>query len=337
MVSRLRGPLKEKRLSTRQIKIIVEKYLDGYVAYPLGVKGVVVGEGDTYEEALADVESAIKFHIESFRDNVLEVESLEHMTIDHLIIDMDGVLWRGAQVIPGAPEFIRFLRQRGIGFVLATNNSTRTAAQYQDRLAGFGIEVAPHEIVTSALATAGYLATQAEPGTPVYVIGGDGLRQALTEKGFVLDSQQARYVVVGMDLELTFDKLRRATLLIRAGAGFVGSNPDKTFPSEEGMIPGAGATLAALEAATGVSPVIVGKPEPIMFQQALKRLGATAATTAMIGDRLETDILGGQRAGLKTILVLSGVTKASDLAASDLKPDWVFQDVDELRRKWMWA
>jgi len=262
------------------------------------------------------------------------VVQLTLMAIQHLIIDMDGVLWRGAQVIPGAPAFIRFLRERGIGFILATNNSTKTVEQYVDKLAGFGMAVAPHEIITSAVATADYLATLAGPGTPVYVIGGQGLRQALAQRGFTLDSHQARFVVVGQDLDLTFEKLRRATLLIRAGAGFIGSNPDKTFPSEEGIIPGVGAILAALEAATGVRPLIVGKPEPIMFQQALKRLGGTQGDTAVLGDRLETDILGGQRAGLKTILVLSGVTPEHELAVSEIKPTWVFRDVDEVRRKW---
>jgi 4-nitrophenyl phosphatase len=259
---------------------------------------------------------------------------LNLMTIKHLIIDMDGVLWRGAQVIPGAPEFIRFLRERGIAFVLATNNSTRTVEEYVAKLAGFGMEVAPHEIVTSAVATADYLATLAAPSTPVYVVGGKGLSETLAQKGFVLDGNRAQYVVAGQDLDLTFDKLRRATLLIRAGARLIGSNPDKTFPSEEGIIPGAGAILAALEAATETVPVIVGKPEPIMFEQAMKRIGGTRADTAMLGDRLETDIWGGQRAGLKTILVLSGVTTPEDLADSEYQPTWVFRDVDELRRRW---
>jgi 4-nitrophenyl phosphatase len=247
---------------------------------------------------------------------------------------MDGVLWRGAQAIPGAPQFIRFLRERGIAFVLATNNATKTVAQYVDKLAGLGMQVAPHEIITSAVATADYLATLAEPGTPVYVIGGTGLHEALAEKGFELNGDRAKYVVAGQDLDLTFDKLRRATLFIRAGARFIGSNPDKTFPSEEGIIPGAGAILAALEAATGTTPVIVGKPEPIMFEQAMKRMGSTRDDTAMLGDRLETDIWGGQRAGLKTILVLSGVSTPEDLADSEYQPTWVFQDVDELRQKW---
>jgi 4-nitrophenyl phosphatase len=256
------------------------------------------------------------------------------MSMRYLIIDMDGVLWRGAQAIPGAPEFIHFLRERGVAFVLATNNATKTVTQYVEKLAGLGMDVAPHEIITSAVATADYLATLAEPGTPVYVIGGRGLHEALAAKGFVLNSDRAKYVVAGQDLDLTFDKLRRATLFIRAGARFIGSNPDKTFPSEEGIIPGAGAILAALEAATGTTPVIVGKPEPIMFEQAMKRMGASREETAMLGDRLETDIWGGQRAGLKTILVLSGVSTPNDLADAEYQPTWVFQDVDELRRKW---
>jgi len=257
--------------------------------------------------------------------------------IKHLIIDMDGVLYRGHQPIPGLGEFFTFLRQRSIGYILATNNSTRTPAQYARKLAHMGVTVRQEEILTSAQATAAYLAEQAPPGTPVYVIGQDGLVAAMQERGYIITThhrQGARFVVVGMDTRVTYDKLKTGTLLIRAGAQFIGTNPDKTFPSEEGIVPGAGSILAALEAATDVKPIVIGKPEPPMFQQALARLGASPQTTAVLGDRLETDILGGQRAGLLTICVLSGVTSQEDLARSPIQPDLVFRDIAHLVEEW---
>ncbi len=251
--------------------------------------------------------------------------SLSNLT--HLIIDMDGVLYRGRAAIPGAGDFIESLRARGIGFVLATNNSTRTPQQYVDKLAGMGVTVYPHEVLTSALATADYLRGVAPPGARVFIVGQDGLRAALQEAGFTLVEEGAEYVIVGMDDAVCYDRLAEATLQIRAGAQFIGTNPDKTFPSERGIVPGNGASLAFLEAATGVAPTVIGKPERAMIEQALARLGAEAATTAIIGDRLETDILAGRRNGLHTILVLSGITDREMLAESDVQPDWVFESV----------
>lgn len=256
-------------------------------------------------------------------------------SIKNLIIDMDGVLYQGNQAVPGAKEFFAFLRVRPIGFILATNNSTRTARQYVDKLAGMGIEVALSEILTSSQATAMYLETLAPPGTKVYVIGEEGLETAVRERGYIISGEGAEFVVVGLDRDLTYEKLKTATLLIRQGARFIGSNPDKTLPTEEGFIPGAGATLAALEAATGVSPTIVGKPERILFDLALARLGGTQEDTAVIGDRLDTDVLGGHNAGLSTILVLSGATTRQDVDNAPLKPDLVFEDLGHLRRVWL--
>jgi len=252
----------------------------------------------------------------------------------HLIIDLDGVIYRGRDQIPGAGDFIQFLRARGIGFVLATNNSTRTPQQYADRLSQMGIQVLPHEVLTSAQATAGYLRTLAPPGTRVFVVGMDGLRVALQEAGFALVEEEADFVVAGMDFSICFERLAQAALRIRAGARFIGTNPDRTFPSERGIIPGAGSLLAFLEAATGVTPTIIGKPQTAMLDQALSYLGAERWSTAMLGDRLETDILAGQRAGLCTILVLSGVTDHAALAASEIRPDLIFRDVGELLAVW---
>jgi len=256
--------------------------------------------------------------------------------LQHLLIDMDGVLWRGDRPMPGLADFFGLLRRRRIKFVLTTNNASRAASYYVERLAGYGIEISPAEVLTSAQATTGYLAERSEPGTPVYFIGEDGLHQSLAEGGFNLVNadEQPQYVVVGWDRHLTFEKLAQATLYIRAGASFIATNPDRTWPSERGLVPGAGAILAALEAATDVEPTVVGKPSPLMLHIAMRRIGAQTSTTAMLGDRLETDILGGHNAGLTTILVLSGVTKSDDLAASSVQPDLVFDDIAALTQAW---
>ena len=255
--------------------------------------------------------------------------------IEDLIIDMDGVLYRGDETIPGVEEFFAFLRERPIGFILATNNSTRTAQQYVDKLARIGVEVALSEILTSSQATAMYLETLARPGTKVYVIGEEGLETAVRERGYIISGDGAQFVVVGMDRRLTYEKLKIATLLILGGARFIGSNPDKTLPTEEGFIPGAGATLAALEASTGVAPTIIGKPEHTIFELALAKLGSSKEDTAMVGDRLETDILGGYNAGLTTILVLSGATTRQDVDSAPIRPDLVFEDIRHLHKAWL--
>jgi len=255
-------------------------------------------------------------------------------TLRNLIIDMDGVLYRGDEPIPGMCQFIEFLRRQKIGFVLATNNATRTPRQFVDKLARMGVTIYADEVLTSALATADYLAGIAPPGTRVFVIGEDGLRTALRDAGFDLVKDDAEYVVAGMDFSICYERLRDATLHIRAGARFVGTNPDRTFPSELGIVPGAGSIMAFLETATGVAPTIIGKPETAMMEQALVRMGARAATTAVVGDRLETDILAGQRAGLTTLAVLSGVTDRTLLAKSLIQPDLIFDDVAHLHAVW---
>jgi 4-nitrophenyl phosphatase len=254
--------------------------------------------------------------------------------IHHLIVDMDGVLWRGDEPMSGLKEFFAFLRQNRVGFVLATNNASRTPEQYVAKLARFGVEVSPECVLTSSQAAAAYLATIAPPGTRVYAIGEEGVRRALEERGFVLASERAAYVVVGWDRQLTWDKLATAALLIHAGAGFIGTNPDTNFPTEQGPVPGNGAQLVALEAATGVAPVVIGKPEPRMYEEALRRMGAYSDTTAVLGDRLGTDIAGGVQAGLTTVLVLSGITTEADLAASSVQPDLVCADITELVQIW---
>jgi 4-nitrophenyl phosphatase len=217
---------------------------------------------------------------------------------------------------------------------LATNNATLTAEQYVAKLAHMGVAVAKQEILTSGMATTLYLAQHSHPSaTRVFAMGEDGLRQPLSERGFVLTDLydvSAQYVVCGMDRTLSWDKLATATLNIRAGAKFIGTNPDLTLPTERGITHGNGAVLAALQAATDVTPTIIGKPEPIMYEQAMALLGSAPAETAAIGDRVETDILGAVRANIHSIMVLSGVSSEKELEGLDYRPTWVMPDIRDI-------
>ena len=255
-----------------------------------------------------------------------------------LVIDMDGVLWRGDTPLPGLAEFFDFLYERELSFMLATNNASKTPEQYLAKFDRFGVTVARDRVLTSSLATAAYLQNELVPGTNVYVVGQDGLTEAMREAGFnVLEdsSQPAGAVVAGIDFTLTYDKLKHAAFLIQRGARFVGSNGDLTFPAEEGMFcPGAGAILAAIEASTGVKPTLVGKPNRLMFDIAVQKLGSDPQHTAMLGDRLETDILGGQQAGLKTILVATGVDNQATVEEKGIHPDVIFSGIDTLVETW---
>jgi 4-nitrophenyl phosphatase len=258
-----------------------------------------------------------------------------------LIIDMDGVLWHGPQPMIGLTDFFQILRERQIPFILATNNASLTPEQYVIKLAKMGVSVTLNEILTSGMATALYLAEQADPSsTRIFVIGEDGVRKPLLDRGFTLTglyevnnsnkadlNKGADIVVCGKDETLTWDKLATATLNIRSGAKFIGTNADTTLPTEHGVTHGNGAILAALQAATGVTPTIIGKPEPIIYQQALAILGVEAAATVAIGDRLETDILGAVRTGIRSIMVLTGISSEQDLNTSSYQPTWVMQDI----------
>jgi 4-nitrophenyl phosphatase len=257
-----------------------------------------------------------------------------------LIIDMDGVLWHGDQPIPGLIDFFQTLRNQNIRFILATNNARLTQEQYISKLAFMGVQVTRDEILTSSMATALYLSEQTNPRTSrVFVIGEDGAKQPLIERGFTLTelyelnddkdhpNMGADIVVCGMDQTLSWDKLATATLNIRAGAKFIGTNADTTLPTERGITHGNGAILAALQVATGVTPTIIGKPEPIIYQQALTLLGIDPNQTVAIGDRLETDILGAVRTGIRSLMVLTGISTEEDLKTADYQPTWVMPDI----------
>lgn len=251
-----------------------------------------------------------------------------------LVIDMDGVLWRGGKLLPGVKSTFATLRRLEIPFVLATNNASQTFEAVDARMSEIDIQLRPEEVLTSATGAAEFLRREVAEGSHVYAIGNPALHKALTSAGFRVEesSDGVEAVVVGIDWTLTWEKLAEAAYALEAGAYFLGTNPDMSFPTERGLSPGNGAILAALEAATGRTATMYGKPEPHLYTDALLRLATPADHTVALGDRLDTDILGGQRAGLSTALVLTGVTSAEELAKSKIRPDWVFEDLEELRR-----
>ena len=250
-----------------------------------------------------------------------------------IILDMDGVLWRGDEPIGNLEMIFSLIREMNLKFILATNNSTMTIQQYQEKLRRFNVEIGSESILTSGKATSLYLASQHPDGGKVFTIGEDGLLSTLKEHHFVQDSNNPAAVVVGMDRNLTYEKLKTATLLIRSGTPFITTNPDKTFPIPEGLIPGAGSISAAIEAATDISPTIIGKPHPVMYQSALKRVLSTCAETLIVGDRLETDIAGAQSIGCRAAVVLSGVATNEQIDAWSPTPDFVEKDLCYLLKK----
>ncbi len=258
--------------------------------------------------------------------------------IGGLIIDMDGVLWHGDRAQAGLVEFFETLRALNLPFVLATNNASLTPERYLAKLQEMGVVVELTEILTSGMATALYLAERYRPeATRVFVIGGIGARQPLLDLGFTLTGlddydgdRRAHLVVCGLDKDLSWDKLCTAALTLQAGADFYGTNGDVTLPNERGFLPGNGATLAALTAATGVNPKTIGKPTPVIYQQAMALLGVAPDRVIAVGDRLDTDILGAVNAGIRSVLVLSGISRESDIAGVGYAPTWVMQDIKEL-------
>jgi 4-nitrophenyl phosphatase len=252
--------------------------------------------------------------------------------ISHLIIDMDGVLYRGDQPMPRLSEFMEFLREQSIKFVLATNNSTQTPEERVDKLARMGAKVSPDEILNSGQATARFLSQQYPQGARVHVFGMAALRKALVDEGFTLADENVDLVVASMDKDVSYEKLKRATVLIRSGARFIATNLDPTYPSEEELWPGTGSLIAALETASGAEPEAIGKPEATMYRLAMELMGALPETTAVIGDRVDTDILGGKRAGILTICVLSGSSGRAEAEA--METDMIFDDIAQLLDTW---
>lgn len=245
------------------------------------------------------------------------------------LIDMDGVVYRGGEVIPGADLFIRRLLREEIPFVFLTNNSQRTRRDVATKLTRMGIPVEEKHVFTCAMATARFLARQ-KPGGTAFVIGEGGLLNALHTNGYSVVDHSPDYVVIGEGRTVTLEMLELATQMILDGAKLIATNLDPNCPTKTGTRPGCGATVAYLETATGVNAMSIGKPSPIMMRAARKELGLATSETIMIGDTMETDILGGVQMGYRTILVLSGTSKPSDLSRHAYAPDLVLDSVAEL-------
>ena len=244
------------------------------------------------------------------------------------LIDMDGVLYRGPELIPGAAQFIEQLRKRAIPFRLLTNNSQRTRRDVVAKLAYMGIDVDEENVFTSAMATARFLAKQKPDGT-AFVIGEGGLLTALHENGYAVVDYEPDYVVVGEGRTFNLEQVERAVNMIFRGAKLIATNMDPNCPTESGIRPGCGAMVAMLETATGIKAFSVGKPSPIMMRAARKELGLATDETTMIGDTMETDILGAVQLGFHSVLVLSGGTRRDDVPRYAYRPDVIVESLLE--------
>lgn len=250
-----------------------------------------------------------------------------------LLIDLDGTLYHGDTVIEGAAAWIQDLQSKQIPYLFVTNNSSRTPQGVADHLTHLGISATAEQVCTSAMASAYYIAKQS-PLARVYVIGEDGLKQAVTEHGLQLTEQQPDYVLQGIDRQFTYEKLTKALRLIQGGAQFILTNPDLQLPSHDGLLPGAGTLGAAIAAATGIEPIVVGKPSSILMEYALERLKLPASDAIVVGDNMLTDIAAGAAAGCPTVLVLSGITTIDNMslheAKAGVKADIICQDLAEV-------
>ncbi|WP_449457326.1 TIGR01457 family HAD-type hydrolase [Streptococcus suis] len=251
------------------------------------------------------------------------------MTYTGYLIDLDGTIYEGKKRIPAGERFIHRLQERQIPYLFVTNNTTRRPEMVQAMLAeNFNIETPLETIYTASLATVDYMNDLGKEKT-VYVIGEDGLKSAIFEAGYVEDTENPAYVVVGLDTQLTYEKLTIATLAIQRGATFIGTNPDLNIPTERGHLPGAGSLIALLQAATRVEPTFIGKPEAIIMDKALEILGIERSQTVMVGDNYLTDIRAGIDNGFPTLLVLTGFTKPEEVADLPLAPTHVLDSLDE--------
>ncbi len=249
--------------------------------------------------------------------------------VRHVLMDMDGVLVHDDQPVPGAQELVGGLRDAGLGFMVLTNNSAYTAGDLAARLSRLGMDIESDRIWTSALATASFLDTQ-RPGGTAYVVGEAGLTTALHEVGYVLVDEDPDYVVLGETRTYSFTAITRAIQLVAGGARFIATNPDPTGPSPQGPLPATGSVAALITRATGTEPYFVGKPNPMMMRSALNTMGAHSESTVMIGDRMATDIVAGMEAGMRTVLVLSGVTDADQIEDFPYRPTRVVESVADL-------
>jgi 4-nitrophenyl phosphatase len=254
------------------------------------------------------------------------------------LFDGDGVLWKAEEPIEGIQPLFQLLDQKHINWALLTNNNTRTAQNYVDKLIKFGVSASPGQVFTSCTATADYLLERFGHGAPIHVVGMDGLLTTMAEAGFLISTGESppdhtvAAVVSGMDRQITHDKIKVAMRLIMGGAEFIATNTDGSFVTPEGYNPGTGMVIGALQFTSGVEPTVIGKPQSAIYESALKHFGTGPEKCLMVGDRLNTDILGASLLGITTILVLTGVNSRADAANGDIKPDLILEDIKELHQ-----
>lgn len=244
------------------------------------------------------------------------------------LIDLDGTIYKGKSRIPAGERFIERLQEKGIPYMLVTNNTTRTPESVQEMLRGFNVETPLETIYTATMATVDYM-NDMNRGKTAYVIGEEGLKKAIADAGYVEDTKNPAYVVVGLDWNVTYDKLATATLAIQNGALFIGTNPDLNIPTERGLLPGAGSLNALLEAATRIKPVFIGKPNAIIMNKALEILNIPRNQAVMVGDNYLTDIMAGINNDIDTLLVTTGFTTVEEVPDLPIQPSYVLASLDE--------
>jgi len=249
------------------------------------------------------------------------------MSIKGLLLDLDGTVYLGAEEVPGASEFLRGLRKGNIRPLFVTNRSNRTPEEVSGQLQGYGIDCTADNVLTSATATALYL----EKGT-YYLIGEEGLEEALRKQGLIPDDVAPDYVIVSFDRMFSYDKLKSACRLIGNGATFIATNPDSALKTNEGLLPGTGAIVAAVATGSGVSPIYIGKPERLIFDLAIERLGLRKDEVIAVGDNIHTDIPAGVEAGIRTALILTGTSTRADAEIASIQPTWIVENYPELSK-----
>ena len=245
------------------------------------------------------------------------------------ICDMDGVIYHGNRLLPGAAEFVAWLKAAGKRFLFLTNSSERSPRELHQKLARLGLDVGEEHFYTSALATAAFLSSQ-KPGGSAFVIGDAGVLNALYEAGISMNDVNPDYVVIGETRSYSYERIEKAIRLVQAGAKLIGTNPDVTGPTEHGIVPACGALIAPVELATGCKAYFIGKPNPLIMRHALKQLGCRREETAIIGDRMDTDIIAGIESEIETVLELTGVTQVGDLPRFAYRPHHVLDSIGDL-------
>lgn len=246
------------------------------------------------------------------------------------LIDLDGTMYKGSQVIEGAIEFIDYLNKEDKDYLFVTNNSSKTPEEVAEKLNEIGFHTSSEHVITTAMATAGYISEES-PGATVYMVGGTGLRKSLNDAGLIVkDDEHVDYVVMGLDEEITYEKLTVACLAVRNGAKFISTNKDVSIPKERGFLPGNGSLTSVVSVSTGQTPIFIGKPETIIMEQALEKIGHAKDECIMIGDLYDTDILAGINSGIDTLHVHTGVTTFEEIQKKEVLPTYSIRNLLEI-------